>query len=70
MRAKILKDLKRRKSPMLITPDARPLAYLMDVNSYERLRILEGVARGEEAILESRIVSHPVAKRRMKRWLN
>jgi prevent-host-death family protein len=72
--AKILKDLKRRKSPMLITQDARPVAYLMDVDSYERLqermRILEGIARGEKAILEGRTVSHSVAKRRMKRWLD
>jgi prevent-host-death family protein len=72
--AKILKDLKRRKSPTLITQDARPVAYLMDVNTYERLqermRILEGIARGEKAIIEGLTVSHSVAKRKMKRWLD
>jgi len=72
--AKILKDLKRRKAPMLLTQDARPVAYLMDVNTYERLqkrmRILEGIARGETAIIKGRILSHSAAKRRMKRWLD
>jgi prevent-host-death family protein len=72
--AKVLKDIKRRKSPMLITQNGRPAAYLMDVNTYERLerrmRILEGIARGEKAILEGRTLSHSVAKRRMKRWLD
>ena len=72
--AKVLKDIKRRKSPMLITQDGRPAAYLMDLNTYERLekrmRILEGIARGEKAIREGRTLSHSAAKRRMKRWLD
>jgi prevent-host-death family protein len=72
--AKVLKDIKRRKTPVLITQNGRPAAYLMDVNTYERLekrmRILEGIARGETAILEGRTLSHPEAKRRMKRWLD
>ena len=71
---KVLKEIKRRKLPMLITQDGRPAAYLMDVNTYERLekrmRILEGIARGEKAIREGRTLSHSVAKRRMKRWLD
>lgn len=71
---KVLKNIKRRKSPMLITQRGRPAAYLMDVNTYERLekrmRILEGIARGEKAILEGRVLSHSEAKRRMKRWLD
>jgi prevent-host-death family protein len=69
----ILKAMKKRKSPMLISENGRPAAYLMDVNTYERLqkrmRILEGIARGEKAIREGRTVSHSEAKKRMKRWL-
>ena len=69
----VLKDIKRRKSPILITQDGKPAAYLMDVKAYERLqkrmRILEGIARGEKAIHERRTLSHSEAKRRMKRWL-
>lgn len=72
--AKVLKDIKRQKTPVLITQNGRPAAYLMDVNTYERLekrmRILEGIARGETAILEGRTLSHSEAKRRMKRWLD
>ena len=70
----VLKDVKRRKSPMLITQNGRPAAYLMDINTYERLekrmRILEGIARGETAILDGRTLSHSEAKRRMRRWLD
>ncbi|HXU39952.1 MAG TPA: type II toxin-antitoxin system prevent-host-death family antitoxin [Blastocatellia bacterium] len=72
--AKVLKDIKRQKTPVLITQNGRPAAYLMDVNTYQRLekrmRILEGIARGETAILEGRTLSHSEAKRRMKRWLD
>ncbi len=31
---------------------------------------LEGIARGERAILEKRTLSHAEAKRRMKKWLD
>jgi prevent-host-death family protein len=58
----VLKDIKRRKSPVLVTHNGQPAAYLMDVNTYERLqkrmRILEDIARGEKAILEGRTLSH------------
>ena len=70
----IIKKMKRRKTPMLVTQNGKPAAYLMDVNTYERLqrrmRILEGIARGEKAIREGRTVSHSEAKKRMKRWLD
>lgn len=69
----VLKKMKRRKSPVLVTRNGKPAAYIMDVNTYERLqtrmRILEGIARGEKAIHEGRTVSHSAAKKRMKRWL-
>jgi prevent-host-death family protein len=71
--AKVLKDIKRRKTPMLITQNGRPAAYLIDFNTYERLekrmRILEGIARGETAIRQGRSLSHSEAERRMKRWI-
>ena len=59
--------------PVLITQHGLPAAYLLDVGTYEamrrRLDLLEGIARGEKAILEKRVVSHTEAKRRMGRWL-
>jgi prevent-host-death family protein len=72
--AKVLKEMKRRKSPMLLTRAGKPAAYLIDVKTYNRLqkrmRILEGIARGEKAILEGRTLSHSEAKQRLKRWLD
>jgi len=33
------------------------------------MKILEGIAQGERAILEKRTVSHDEAKRRLSKWL-
>ena len=70
---KILAELHNSKEPVLITEHGQPSAYLVDVNDYElmqdRMRILEGVARGETAIIEKRVLTHSVAKAKMKKWL-
>ncbi len=69
----ILAELERDKRPILITQHGLPSAYLVDVESYEllqqRMSVLEGVARGEMAVVEGRLVSHTQAKARMARWL-
>ena len=69
----ILDDLEEDPDPVLITQHGRPAAYLVDVETFENLRqrlsILEGIARGERAIDEGRVLSHSKAKVRMKRWL-
>ncbi len=69
----ILSKLQRDREPILITQHGVPSAYLLDVETYEnltrRMSLLEGIARGEKAIEEGRIVSHAQAKRRMARWL-
>lgn len=71
--AELLSDLSRDKEPILITQHGLPSAYLVDVDSFEdlqgRVKLLEGIARGERAIEEGRIVSHEEAKSRMSRWL-
>ena len=58
---------------MLITAHGRPAAYLVNVASYEdqqaRMQILEGIARGERAYQQGRVLRHEQAKKRMKRWL-
>jgi prevent-host-death family protein len=70
----VIKQMKKRKSPVLVTRNGKPAAYLMDVNTYEqlqtRMRILEGIARGEKAIRDGRTVSNSAAKKRMRRWLD
>ena len=70
----IIASLDNEQEPVLITQHGRPAAYLMDVESYEglhrRIAVLEGIARGERAVDEGRVVSHAEAKKRMKRWLS
>ena len=69
----LLADLERDKPPSLITQHGLPSAYLVDVETYEllqqRLSVLEGIARGEMAVAEGRVVSHAEASTRMARWL-
>lgn len=70
----ILSDLHNSGEPVLITEHGKPSAYLIDVDSYEfmqnRMNILEGIARGERAILEKRIFTQAEAKKKMKKWLS
>ena len=69
----ILSDLHKSRTPVLITEHGRPSAYLMNVETYdllqERLKILEGIAMGEKAIREGRLLTHAKAKERMGKWL-
>jgi len=70
---KILADLHETKEPVLITEHGKPSAYLIDVEDYEfmqnRLAILEGIARGERALADGKVVNHQEAKDRMSKWL-
>lgn len=70
---RILADLRESRDPVLITEHGRPSAYLVDADSFEllqeRMRILEGIARGERAILERRTLTQMEAKRRTRKWL-
>lgn len=70
---KILADLRASKEPVLITEHGQPSAYLLDVDDYEmmqnRIKILEGIARGETAVHEDRVFSHVKAKDKMGKWL-
>ena len=69
----LLSDLERDKQPILITQHGLPSAYLVDGESYElmerRMAVLEGIARGEQAIAEGRVATHAQAKKRLARWL-
>lgn len=70
---KILADLHTSKEPVLITEHGQPSAYLVDVEDYEfmqqRMAILEGVARGEQAIRSGETFSNLEAKEKMSKWL-
>lgn len=69
---KLLEELHKEKEPVLITEHGKPSAYLVDVDHFEqiqqKLKLLEGLARGEKAIMEDRVVTHEEAKKRMARW--
>jgi prevent-host-death family protein len=85
MRTELVTTLKRKATelisevtsahePLLITQHGLPAAYLVDVATYDlmqsRIALLEGIAKGEKAIFEGRVVSHKEAKTRMTRWLD
>ena len=71
---KILSELHESKEPVLITEHGKPSAYLVDFEDYEllqrRMEILEGIARGEVAVLEGRTLSNSKAKESLSRWLS
>ena len=69
----LLSELERSRKPILITQHGHPSAYLVDVESYEtlqrRMRLLEGIARGETAVEDGRTLTQAQARQRMGRWL-
>jgi prevent-host-death family protein len=69
----LLTELQSAREPILITQHGLPSAYLVDVESYEslqrRLGLLEGIARGERAVEDGRVLAHARAKAKMARWL-
>jgi len=71
--AKFLDEVSKGKAPILITEHGQPRAYVLNVPAFEmlqaRLRIMEGIARGEKAIQQGRTLSHQKARQRLKRWL-
>ena len=71
---KILSELHETKEPVLITEHGKPSAYLVDFEDFEqlqsRMQILEGIARGEAAVLEGRAMSHAKARNAMSKWLS
>ena len=70
---KILAELHESKEAILITEHGHPSAYLVDVQDYafmqRRLALLEGLSKGERAILEGKTTPHSEAKERMQKWL-
>ena len=72
--ARILADVRASGESVLITEHGRPSAYLVSVESYEsmqnRMRLLEGLVRGERAILDKRTYSAEEAEDKMAKWLD
>ena len=70
---KVLQRIRDEKEPLLITEHGKPAAYLVDVESFEanqkRMNLLEGIARGEQAIAGGRVYSNEQAKAKFSKWL-
>ena len=70
---RLLAELRDSGESILITEHGKPSAYLVNVELYEamqnKLRILEGIARGERALLENRTYTESEAKQKMAKWL-
>ncbi len=71
---RILSDMRESGESVLITEHGKPSAYLVDVDSFEfmqnKLRVLEGVVRGERAVLEGRTYSEDEARQKLSTWLD
>lgn len=69
----LLAELERDREPILITQHGLPSAYLVDVETFEtlqrRMELLEGIARGEQAVEDGRTLTQDEAMQRMARWL-
>lgn len=69
----IISGLQADRDPILITQHGKPAAYLVDVTTYEemnrRMSVLEGIALGEQAVREGRVLTQAKAKRRLAQWL-
>ncbi len=61
----IIRDLNRKREPVLITEHGKPVAFLIDVQSFQEItrknELLEGLARGESAIKQGRVVPLDIA---------
>jgi prevent-host-death family protein len=69
----LIATLRADRVPVLVTEHGKPAAYLVDVESYEglnrRIAVLEGIALGEQAIRDGRVLSSSQAKKKLARWL-
>ena len=69
----LLEEVEKHREPILITHHGLPAAYLVDAATFEalhrRVALLEGIARGERAADEGRVLSQAAAKKRLARWL-
>lgn len=69
----ILAELRESREAVLITEHGKPSAYLVTVEDYDfmqrRLELLEGLSKGERAVLEGRTLSQGEAREKMRKWL-
>ena len=58
----------------MITEHGEPSAYLVDVDESEfqkrRMKILEGIAKGQRDIQDGRTFTHAEAQSKLNKWFN
>ncbi len=75
MKTEFITSLTQKAAELIsaIPTGREPTANPVDVQTYEAMeshtQILEGIAKGEKAIQEGRVVNHDEAKTRLARWL-
>ncbi len=75
MRTEVTNTLKRHATELLseiernITQHGLPSAYPVGVETFQRMTMLEGIARGEQAIAEGRVTTHTQVRTHLARWL-
>ena len=69
----LIADMQDTHDPIMITQHGKPAAVLVDMQTYEamnrRINVLEGIALGEKAVREGRVLTQNEAKNRMSKWL-
>jgi prevent-host-death family protein len=70
---RVIAEVRVHRRPVFITERGQSAAVLLDVKTYEgllrRMTVLEGIARGERAFADGRVVAHREARKRLSRWL-
>jgi prevent-host-death family protein len=70
---KIIARVRRNRNSVLITERGLPAAYLVDARSFEamqsRMKILEGLARGEMDLRAGRVLTQKQVEKKMSKWL-
>ncbi|MBI4847652.1 MAG: type II toxin-antitoxin system Phd/YefM family antitoxin [Nitrospirae bacterium] len=71
--AKIVAQVRKTKTPVLITQRGRSVAVLVDAEAYQKqldkLELLSAIIRGEEDIKAGRIHTHADVMKDLEQWL-
>jgi PHD/YefM family antitoxin component YafN of YafNO toxin-antitoxin module len=71
--SRLLRHLDHENTAVVTDARGNAAAYLLDYKTFRemqnRITLLEGIARGEKAIAEGRVMTQAQAKKKMARWL-
>ncbi|HVX85169.1 MAG TPA: type II toxin-antitoxin system prevent-host-death family antitoxin [Phycisphaerae bacterium] len=71
--SRVLRTLPKHGATAVADAGGKTTAYLMEARAFEALQarvlLLEGIARGEQAIQQGRVLTQIEARKKMARWL-